>query len=176
MNNLASQNNHISQCDNVAERKTTSSYIPRRDSRPSRRMTCLVNTVGSSKRCPDEFAADLLVLAEVALKKHDLRKIRSITQELEQRSKNNETDEDEVDVAENDDETVYPSLFAGLFHRVTCDEGHKLNYYRTTNSIAVDELYTPKKWIVPANPMVNRIPNLLGYLYRFLGSKVDLRR
>ncbi|KIW86925.1 uncharacterized protein Z519_12390 [Cladophialophora bantiana CBS 173.52] len=70
-------------------------------------------------------------------------------------------------MAENEDYTVFTSRFAGLFHRVICDEGHRLKNCRTLNSIAIDKLYAPKKWVVTATPMMNRILDLLGYLYLF---------
>ncbi|KAI1622650.1 hypothetical protein EDD37DRAFT_482716 [Exophiala viscosa] len=59
------------------------------------------------------------------------------------------------------------SKFAGLFHRVICDEGHKLKNCRTRNATAIDKLYAPKKWIVTATPMINSVADLLGYLYLF---------
>ncbi|KAK5198888.1 hypothetical protein LTR99_000929 [Exophiala xenobiotica] len=63
------------------------------------------------------------------------------------------------------DYLVHTSKFAGLFHRVIADEGHKLKNCRTLKATAVDKLYCPKKWIMTATPMINRTEDYLGYLY-----------
>ncbi|KIW77624.1 hypothetical protein Z517_10070 [Fonsecaea pedrosoi CBS 271.37] len=66
---------------------------------------------------------------------------------------------------ESDDCTVYTSLFAGLFYRVVYDEAHKVKNPKTMNAIAIEKLYAPKKWFITATPIVNRVSDLLGYLY-----------
>jgi hypothetical protein len=45
---------------------------------------------------------------------------------------------------EEGDYLFHTSKFAGLFHRVIADEGHKLKNCRTLKATAVDKLYCPK--------------------------------
>ncbi|KAK5230126.1 hypothetical protein LTR72_001661 [Exophiala xenobiotica] len=59
---------------------------------------------------------------------------------------------------EEGDYLFHTSKFAGLFHRVIADEGHKLKNCRTLKATAVDKLYCPKNleeldgYTLPTNP------------------------
>ncbi|KIW74519.1 hypothetical protein Z517_12459 [Fonsecaea pedrosoi CBS 271.37] len=66
---------------------------------------------------------------------------------------------------ESDDYTVYTSLFTGLFYRVVYDEAYKVKNPKTMNAIAIEKLYALKKWFITATPIVNRVSDLLEYLY-----------
>ncbi|KIX01027.1 uncharacterized protein Z518_10093 [Rhinocladiella mackenziei CBS 650.93] len=83
-------------------------------------------------------------------------------------AKNDNDFDDGSDIdGDDDDRVVYTNRLAHLFHRVICDEGHKLKNPRTKNAKAVEVLYAPKLWIVTATPMMNRVSDLLGYLCLF---------
>src|SRR5690349_19747867 len=100
------------------------------------------------------------LLKDIQIKDAELAKVRHIANKISKKRRMDamselELEEESDTEVEEDDATVHTSHFAGLFHRVICDEGHKLKNCRTQNSVAVDKLYCPKKWIVTATPMIN---------------------
>lgn len=98
---------------------------------------------------------------DMRAKDRDLQNVRDLALEASKQDRKSTVDNADPE----DATTVYTSLFAGLFQRVICDEGHKLKNCRTKNSIAIDKLYCPNRWIVTATPMINRVTDMLGYLY-----------
>ncbi|EXJ83695.1 hypothetical protein A1O1_07319 [Capronia coronata CBS 617.96] len=102
--------------------------------------------------------------ARTAKKRETLKEVYGLVSEFEESysSRRNHSDENAAS-----DSLVMASRFAHLFHRVVCDEGHKLKNPRTKNMAAVETLYALRVWIVTATPMINRVADLLGYLWLF---------
>ncbi len=93
------------------------------------------------------------------------RAVHQIARQIEadrHKKSDRRNDKDDTGTKPEDDVTVHSSKWGGLFIRWICDEGHKLKNCRTQNAISIEKLYAPKKWIVTATPMINRVEDLLG--------------
>jgi hypothetical protein len=68
-----------------------------------------------------------------------------------------------LNTAENDN--LKTSDFTGVFARVIADEAHKLKNTTSHNHNVIDGLHAPYMWFLTATPMINRVDDLLGYLW-----------
>ena len=64
-----------------------------------------------------------------------------------------------------DERNVYRSRYRGLFHRVVCDEGHRVKNPATNANRSVYLVGAPHIWILSATPMINKPSDLIGYLH-----------
>lgn len=89
-------------------------------------------------------------------------------------SEDHELEEAEAaDAATSSEGTYHVSYFVGLYHRVVCDEAHRIKNARTKMFKSVYLMHAPVKWYVTATTLHNNAGDLVGALNLFWDDSFD---